>query len=139
MQGRPAIIRPVWINVMAGSWLIASVCMERTIAMSSAIFPMFGRTGTNDHTRGSGPPARPLAFDLSLIGGTGDLDEGLNGERGAIPAAIGWLMAALATWLVAGRLARDQLGWKRRHTVRTGRQPGAAVVGQRPLERVHLP
>jgi len=78
------------------------------------IFTMIGSTEMIDNPRGSGPPARPLAFDLSLIGGTGDLDEGLNGERGAIPAAIGWLLAALATWLIAGRLARYQLGWKRR-------------------------
>jgi len=54
------------------------------------------------------------AFDLSLIGGRADLDEGLNGERDAIPAAIGWLTVAVAGWLVASRLARRQLGWRRR-------------------------
>ena len=53
-------------------------------------------------------------FDLSRIGGRADLDEGLNGERDAIPAAIGWLTVAIACWLVASRLARHQLGWRRR-------------------------
>ena len=35
--GRPEIIEPVFMNVWAGSWLIASVCIERTIAIRSAI------------------------------------------------------------------------------------------------------
>ena len=37
MQGRPATSRPVWMKVMAGSWLMASVCMERMMARSSAM------------------------------------------------------------------------------------------------------
>ena len=38
MHGLPAIIAPVWMNVIAGSWLIASVFMVRMIDMSSTIF-----------------------------------------------------------------------------------------------------
>jgi len=34
MQGLPAIMKPVWMKVMAGSWLMASVCMERMRAIS---------------------------------------------------------------------------------------------------------
>ena len=37
MLGRPEICDPVCRKVMAGSWLIASVCSERITAMSSAI------------------------------------------------------------------------------------------------------
>ena len=37
---------------------------------------------------------------------TADLDEGLNGERGAIPGAIAWMFAAAALWVLAGVLAR---------------------------------
>ncbi len=33
---------PVFMNVWAGSWLICSVCIERTMQMSSAIEPMWG-------------------------------------------------------------------------------------------------
>ena len=35
--GRPEIIEPVFMKVWAGSWLIASVCIDRTIAIRSAI------------------------------------------------------------------------------------------------------
>ena len=30
---------PVWMKVIAGSWLIASVCIERMMVMSSIILP----------------------------------------------------------------------------------------------------
>ena len=40
--GLPAIMKPVWRNVMAGSWLMASVFMLRTTQMSSAKAPMLG-------------------------------------------------------------------------------------------------
>ena len=35
---------PVFMNVWAGSWLIASVCSERTMQMSSATVPMCGKS-----------------------------------------------------------------------------------------------
>ena len=38
MAGRPAIIEPVFMNVWAGSWLMASVWSERTMHRSSAHF-----------------------------------------------------------------------------------------------------
>ena len=37
MLGRPEIDVPVFMKVWAGSWLICSVCIERTMQMSSAI------------------------------------------------------------------------------------------------------
>jgi len=37
-EGRPGCSDPVWMKVMAGSWLMASVWTERTTVMSSAIF-----------------------------------------------------------------------------------------------------
>ena len=37
MLGRPEIVEPVFMNVWAGSWLICSVFIERTMQMSSAI------------------------------------------------------------------------------------------------------
>ena len=37
MLGRPAICEPVWKNVIAGSWLIASVCIDLTKQRSSTI------------------------------------------------------------------------------------------------------
>ena len=40
MLGRPEICVPVFMNVCAGSWLICSVCIERTMQMSSAMPPM---------------------------------------------------------------------------------------------------
>ena len=36
MLGRPEMLVPVFMNVWAGSWLIASVCIERTMHRSSA-------------------------------------------------------------------------------------------------------
>ena len=44
MHGRPGICWPVWMKVMPGSWLMASVCMERTMAMSSAMRAVYGRS-----------------------------------------------------------------------------------------------
>ena len=43
MLGRPGSWLPLWKNVMAGSWLIASVCSERMTQMSSAIPRVCGR------------------------------------------------------------------------------------------------
>ena len=43
MLGRPEMVVPVFMNVWAGSWLIASVCIERMMQMSSAIEPMCGK------------------------------------------------------------------------------------------------
>ena len=43
-EGRPEICVPVFMNVCAGSWLICSVCIERTTAISSAMEPMCGRS-----------------------------------------------------------------------------------------------
>ena len=37
MAGRPGNWLPVWKNVMAGSWLIASVYIDFTMHSSSAI------------------------------------------------------------------------------------------------------
>src|SRR5256885_11941857 len=42
MLGRPASCDPVWKNVIAGSWLIASVCIERMTHISSAIRAVWG-------------------------------------------------------------------------------------------------
>jgi sortase A len=38
---------------------------------------------------------------------TANLDEGLQGERGAIPGGIAWLLAATAVWVGVGYLARS--------------------------------
>src|SRR5262249_17891112 len=43
MLGRPEMVVPVFMNVWAGSWLIASVCSERTMQISSAMVLMCGK------------------------------------------------------------------------------------------------
>src|SRR5215472_1909072 len=43
-HGRPVTWLPVWMYVMAGSWLMASVCIERTKHMSSTIFAVHGKS-----------------------------------------------------------------------------------------------
>ena len=42
MLGRPGCWNPVWMNVMAGSWLIASVFIVLMTVMSSTIFAVWG-------------------------------------------------------------------------------------------------
>ena len=42
MLGRPASCAPVWKKVMAGSWLMASVCIDLTKHSSSATFAVCG-------------------------------------------------------------------------------------------------
>ena len=44
MLGRPAICEPVFMNMCAGSWLIASVVIERMRQMSSTTEPMCGNS-----------------------------------------------------------------------------------------------
>jgi len=41
----------------------------------------------------------------------GDLDRGLNGERGAIPGAILWMLGAMFFWIGAGYLGRRRTSW----------------------------
>ena len=43
MLGRPLRIDPLFMNACAGSWLICSVCMDRTMAISSAIEAIWGK------------------------------------------------------------------------------------------------
>ena len=42
MEGRPENWDPVWMNVMAGSWLIASVYIDRMKQSSSTIPAVWG-------------------------------------------------------------------------------------------------
>ena len=44
MLGRPAICEPVFMNMWAGSWLIASVVIERIRQMSSITEPIWGNS-----------------------------------------------------------------------------------------------
>ena len=44
MLGRPAICEPVFMNMCAGSWLIASVVIERMRQMSSMTEPICGKS-----------------------------------------------------------------------------------------------
>ena len=44
MLGRPAICEPVFMNMWAGSWLIASVVIERIRQISSITEPMCGKS-----------------------------------------------------------------------------------------------
>ncbi len=47
MQGRPESCDPVCKKVIAGSWLIASVYMERMMHNSSATFAVWGSSSLN--------------------------------------------------------------------------------------------
>src|SRR2546423_11808645 len=44
MLGRPLMLEPEFMKAWAGSWLICSVCIERTMQISSAMPPMFGKS-----------------------------------------------------------------------------------------------
>ncbi len=44
MLGRPGCWNPVWMKVIAGSWLIASVYIVLMTVMSSTIFAVCGRS-----------------------------------------------------------------------------------------------
>src|ERR1043165_5871878 len=44
MEGRPEMVVPVFMKVWAGSWLMASVTIERMMQISSATEPMWGKT-----------------------------------------------------------------------------------------------
>src|SRR5207247_604444 len=63
--GRPGNWLPVWMNVIAGSWLIASVCIVLTIATSSAIEPRWGNSSLNQ------APCLPYCWNLKSEGAIG--------------------------------------------------------------------
>ena len=44
MLGRPLMVVPVFIKVLAGSWLMASVCIDRMTANSSTCFVRWGKS-----------------------------------------------------------------------------------------------
>ena len=67
MLGRPASCEPVWTNVIAGSWLIASVCIERMMQRSSAIFAVCGSSSLSQ------APLWPCWANLKIDGATGRL------------------------------------------------------------------
>jgi sortase A len=54
-----------------------------------------------------------LTGQPSATAGPADLDEGLDGERDAIPGAVVWLLAATAIWVLAGVLGRRLFAGRR--------------------------
>src|SRR6185437_2457829 len=67
MHGLPATCWPVWKNVMAGSWLIASVHVLRTIAISSAMRAVYGSRSEIQ------APLRPYCLKSKTEGAIGNL------------------------------------------------------------------
>jgi hypothetical protein len=69
MLGRPGCWLPVCTNVIAGSWLIASVCIERTMHNSSATAPRCGSASLIQ------APSPPLSWRVKWN------DDGATGKR----------------------------------------------------------
>ncbi len=74
---------------------------------------------------------RPGTPPSTTVTTTDDLDQGLDGERSAIPAAVGWGVLAATLW-IAGRRVGARLGphrgWSRRRSELTGRLVVAVPV-----------
>ena len=66
MLGRPGICEPVCWNVIAGSWLIASVCNERMMHISSASLAVCGKSSLIHD------PDSPCWLNLKMLGATGN-------------------------------------------------------------------
>ena len=67
MLGLPASCEPVWTKVIAGSWLMASVCIDLTRQMSSTICAVCGSNSLSQ------APQRPCWANLKIDGATGRL------------------------------------------------------------------
>ena len=65
MLGRPGCWKPVWMNVIAGSWLIASVCIDLMTERSSTIFAVCGSSSLT-HV-----PDLPCCANANIDGATG--------------------------------------------------------------------
>ncbi len=63
----PASCEPVCTKVIAGSWLIASVCIERMMQMSSTMLAVCGKSSLSD------APLWPCRANLKIDGATGKL------------------------------------------------------------------
>ena len=66
--GRPASCEPVWKKVMAGSWLIASVCIDRISADCRPSLAVCGNNSLNHM------PAFPVLGELEHGGAVGNVD-----------------------------------------------------------------
>ena len=66
--GRPASCEPVWKNVIAGSWLIASVYIERTMHRSSTILAVCGNRSLTQ------APHWPCCWNGKIDGTSGNVD-----------------------------------------------------------------
>ncbi len=67
MLGRPGCWKPLWIKVMAGSWLMASVHMVLMMAMSSTILAVCGISSLIQ------APELPYCANLKTDGATGSV------------------------------------------------------------------
>lgn len=86
-------------------------------AAARADLPQDG-LGTDDVTSITAPADQPVdsstSTTISDVTPTerspeaGDLDRGLNGERGAIPGAILWMLGAMFFWIGAGYIGRHR-------------------------------
>jgi sortase A len=112
--------------------IVAATLVSEPVGLPEAVADLVGSVGRRgipgevfvrslertDHDVSNPPAQSPTqvtgTIDFSSIGRSDDLDQGLGGDRGAIPVAIGWLVVALGTWLVGLRLARRRSGWRRR-------------------------
>ena len=102
IDGRPAICEPVWKNVIAGSWLIASVYIDLTKQMSSTICAMMRQQLAE--------PGAGLAVLGEFEDRAGQRDRRLLGRHAGEPLAaadvVGQLLAVL---LVEQRLVVEQV------------------------------
>jgi hypothetical protein len=67
MHGRPAFMLPVCMWQMAGSWLMASVCIERMKHMSSTHFAVYGSSSVFIQK-----PFAPTGLNLNFVGAIGN-------------------------------------------------------------------
>ncbi len=85
---------PEWaINAEAARQAAESNVIN-TVADSSADQPAADQLGADETPPETAPPV------------TADLDEGLSGERGAVPGAIAWMVGAIAFWFAGGWAGR---------------------------------
>jgi len=90
--------------------------VEAARAQQSAAVKELGAPDTPEDTGGQAEPAdtgeqpelvdEPAPQPTTTEPPAADLDEGLNGERGAIPGAAAWMVGAIAFWFFGGFAGR---------------------------------
>jgi len=111
LVGDPVHI-PTWAEQAAAAAVAAAAARADSPGNGLGAPDVTTTASTGDQLVEAGPSTTVgFAVPTERAPQAGDLDRGLNGERGAIPGAILWMLGAMLFWIGAGYLGRHRTTW----------------------------